>query len=86
MVTKAHGVEGSGIDGLVDLVSTGDGVRREQGDDLKRREVAGIGETLEDRGDAVLGLRDQANDGGNGVVGAASQKLELRSTLSKLYM
>lgn len=81
MVLDTHRVEGGGVDGLVDLVRTSDRVRGEEGDDLERRETAGIFETLEDRGDAVLRLGDQADDGRDGLVGATRQELDLRGTL-----
>ena len=76
-----YGVEGRGIDGGVDLVRASDGVRREERDNLEGAEVAGIGETRKDRGDAVLRLGDQAVDGRSSRVGATSEELELRCTL-----
>ena len=78
-----HRVEGSSVDGLVDLVGTRDGVRGKERDDLEGREATSILETLENLGDAVLRLRDEALNSGDGLVGAASQELKLRSFLLK---
>ncbi len=75
------GVEGSGVDGGVDLVGTGDGVGREESDDFIGREVASVLEPREDRGDVVLGLRDQTVHSRDSLVRTTSQELELRSTL-----
>ena len=74
-------VKWSGIDGLVDLVSTGDRVGGQERDNLERREVAGILEASENAGNAILRLRDQANDSGDGSVGTTSHELDLRCTL-----
>ena len=56
-------------------------MRSEKRNNLEGREVASVGEAREDARDAVLGLRNQALDGSDGLVGAASQELELRCTL-----
>ena len=56
-------------------------MRSEERDDLEGSEASGILETLENLGDAVLRLRNETLDGSDGLVGATSQKLELRSTL-----
>jgi hypothetical protein len=73
-----HGVEGRRVDRRVDLVRAGDRVGREQGHDLERREVSGIGEPSQDLVDAVLRLRDEPVDGGDGRVRPARKELELR--------
>ena len=76
-----HSVEGSSIDGLVDLVGTSDRGGGEERDNLEWAETAGILEASKDRGNTVLRLGDQADDSGSGRIGAASQELDLRSTL-----
>lgn len=62
----SYRVEGSSINDLIDLVGTSDSVRSEERDNLEGREVAGIRETLENFGHAVLGLGDQGIDSDNG--------------------
>lgn len=79
--SATDGVEGRGIDTLVDLVCTGNRVRGEEGNDLEGREVAGIFETRENLGNIVLGLGNQALDGSDGLVRAAGQEFETGSTL-----
>jgi hypothetical protein len=73
---RAYGVEGSGIDGLVDLVRAGDTVGREKRDNLERREIAGVRKAGKDLVNAVLRLRYETIDGGDGVVRAAGHELE----------
>ena len=76
-----YAVEGSGVDGRVDLVGTSDGVRGEEGNNLERAEVAGVGEPLENSGDIVRRERNKTLDGGSHRVLAASEELQLRRTL-----
>lgn len=52
-----------------------------QRDDLERGESSRVGEPLQDGGDTVLRLGNQAHDGGDGLVGASGHEFELRSTL-----
>jgi len=61
------------------VVSAGDGVRREEVDEVRGAE-AGVRHAVEDHGNRVLGLGDGANLGGDGSVGAASQEAEAGST------
>ena len=56
-------------------------MRCQERDHLEGREATGVLEALQNAGNAVLGLRNEAVDGGDGLVGAASQELELRCTL-----
>ena len=74
-------VEGRGINGRVNLVCTGDGVRREERNDLEGSEAAGILETVQDGGNVVRGQGNETLDGGGGPVLAASKELELGRTL-----
>lgn len=77
----AYRVEGCSIDSIIHLVSTGDGVRGQERDNLEGRETASIGETCKNGSDAVLRLRDQAVNSSDGLVGTTSQELELRGAL-----
>ena len=70
-----------GVDREVDLVGARDGVRREERDDLERREVAGVREAREDRVDAVLRLGDQPVDGRRLRIGPASEEFDARCAL-----
>ena len=78
---KAHGVEGGSIYGLIDLVRASDSVGCQKGNDFEGSETSGILETLENFGHIVLRLRNQAVDGGDGVVGAAGKELQAGCTL-----
>ena len=80
----AHSVERCSVKRLVNMVSTSDGVRSEERDDLEGSEASGILETLENLGDAVLRLRDQANDSRDSRVRTAGQELYLRGTLKTI--
>ena len=82
VIRATHAVEGGGIEGGVDVVGTGNGVGSEEGDDLEGRESSSVIETLENVGDAVLGLGDQTVDSRSGGIGATSEELETRCTLS----
>jgi hypothetical protein len=53
---KRRRVEWRSVDGLIDLVRTGDRVAGQQADDLEGREVPRIGKALQDGRNAVLGL------------------------------
>ena len=81
MIVYTHGVEGGSVNGLVYFIGTSDGVRGEERDNLKWSETTGILEASKDRGDAVLRLRDQANDSRDSRIGTAGQELNSRSTL-----
>ena len=82
MIRATHAVEGRGIESGVDVVGTGNGVGSEEGDDLEWRESSSVIETLENVGDAVLGLGDQTVDSWGSRVGATSKELETGCTLS----
>ena len=58
-------------------------MRSKEGDNLEGREASGVLEAVEDAGHAVLRLGDETLDSSDGLVGAASQELELRSTLKE---
>jgi len=73
------GVEGSSGDGGVDNIGCSDGVRGEESDGLLGRE-ASIGETGEDSGDAVGGLRNGQIGSSSLGSGAAELELEAGST------
>lgn len=76
-----YAVEGSGIDGRVNLVCTSDGVRSEERNNFEGREVACIGKASKDGVYTVLGLRDQTDNGRDGRVRTASKEFKLGSTL-----
>ena len=78
---KAHGVEGGGVDGLIDLVRASDSVRCQKGNDFEGGETSGVLETLENFGHIVLRLRNEAVDGRDGVIGTTGKELELGCTL-----
>ena len=82
VIRGTHTVERCGIEGGVDVVGTGNSVGSEEGDDLEGRESSSVIETLENVGDAVLGLGDQTVDSRGSRVGATSEELETGSTLS----
>ena len=77
-------VEGRAGDGGVDVVSGGDGMRGEEGDDLGGREAADARERVleagEDAVDGVERLRDGLVGRGLGGVGAANEDVQLGST------
>ena len=56
-------------------------MRGKERDDLEGSEASGIVETLENLGNAVLRLRNEALDCGDGLVRAAGQELNLGGTL-----
>ena len=82
VIRATHAVERCGIESGVDVVGTSDGVGSEEGDDLEGRESSSVIETLENVGDAVLGLGDQTVDSRGSRVGATSKELETGCTLS----
>ena len=53
----------------------------QKGNDFEGSEPSGVLETLENFGHIVLRLRNQAVDGGDGVVGAAGKELQAGCTL-----
>ncbi len=77
----AHAVERCGIEGGVDVVSTGDGVRGQEGNDLSRREATCVLKAFKDGGDAVLGLGDETLDGRGGRIGTTCKEFQTRCTL-----
>lgn len=76
-----HGVEGRGVERRVHVISTGNTVRSQEGNDFTRTEVTSILEAREDLGDIVLGLGDETVDGRSSRVGTSSEELQLRGTL-----
>ena len=56
-------------------------MRSEERDDFEGSESSSIVEPLEDFGNIICGIGDQAIDGRDGVVGATGQELQTRSTL-----
>ena len=72
-------VEGDGLDGRVNVVSTSDSVRSKQVDQVVGAE-ASIGHTREDGVDIALGQRDGAVRSCDGCIRATCKELELRST------
>ena len=81
VIRATHAVERCGIEGGVDVVGTGNSVGSEEGDNLEGRESSSVIETLENVGDAVLGLGDQTVDSRSGCIGATSEELETGCTL-----
>ena len=81
MWIEAYRVEGRSIDGFVNMVGTSNRVRSEERDNLEGSKASGVIETLKNLGDIVLGLRNQAFDGSDGLVRATGQELETWSTL-----
>ena len=82
VIRATHAVEGRCVESGVDVVGTGNSVGSEEGDDLEGRESSSVIETLENVGDAVLGLGDQTVDSRSSRVGATSEELKTRCTLS----
>ena len=81
---EGSAVEGSARNGRVDEISSCDGVRGEEGDDLGGREAADARERVleagEDAVDGVERLRDGLVGRGLGRVGAADEDVQLGST------
>ena len=77
---EGSAVEGSARNGRVDEISSCDGVRGEEGNDLSSGEASSIGEAGQDAVDGVERLRDGQVGGGLGSVHTAKEDVELRST------
>lgn len=73
-------VEGNGLDGRVDVISTSDTVRGQEGDNIIGCHTSSILESREDTIESIIGLRDETI--GRDLLGVrtASKELELRST------
>lgn len=72
-------VEGDGADGGIDVVGTGDGVGREEVNEVGWGET-GVGHAGQDGGDVLLGLGDGAIGRRDGGIGTAGRETEARST------
>ena len=76
-----HSVERCSVKRLVNVVSTSNGVRSQEGNHFSGGEATGILKSLQDRSDAILGLRNKALNGGSGCVRASGEELQAWSTL-----
>lgn len=63
------------------MISTGDGVRGQEGDDLSGRESTCVLKACKNGGDAVLGLGDETLDGRGNCIGTTSKEFQTGCTL-----
>lgn len=70
-------VEGNGLNGGIDVVSTGNSMRRKQ---CVGSELTAVLHTSKDGGDVVLGFWDETVRSRGGCVGATEQEFQARST------